>query len=1082
MSLRWKLVRFLSAEKVIDPPPEETPSPSGLFVGLKLGSGLQGSSTHRASPSPPSSSPTLEDGSYQRHLRELASATSRATAAHSAQNVYALALARGVMEVFLFGGEGICPPEKLITEAESTLPSLQLRSEPSSAHYEVRAHDPNISALTVVSRSPEEMPLIVTVGNDSKYACVKLWGFSHVTGAVGAPQGRYPADVTREPPSAPYLLVLSAVLKTQTDVVPSSVAVLDGSDPDAPLRAIAVGFEDGSVTIFRGDLLREQSTTIHVSPAPGEMREAQPVLSLAFCDDALMCVTSQSVAAIRTESGKGSSSGTTDGRRTYESDFVSSRSYIREVLDSRGASHASAVTHVIDSGEIVVAREEALYFFSKDARGSCLAFPSQGPATIVAAFGPYVVHATEPHSLVVYDVQSKILAYRGNTSILSVYADNEKRTACIVLADCSILRFEEAPLESRVRMLISRHLHSSAIQLAKIESSPLPSAPSQLFTDAVQQYASFLMQKNDYDEAAEQLIGTIGGSIEPSWVITRLVEQPGLRSGLRSYLEALHRAGQASFVHTRVLITCYRHDRARAAILSADHKSDPSDEHIIQFMTDVDWTEPQVDTAIDICRDAGLFGVAEMVARKRQRNILLARTLVDDLDDVQSALAHLRELSDRSEALQIAELCGRKLLARSPKEFVTIATRLISDQPSSSYPSGSQPVSSVAALERLAKLFVDRPQWLAALLEGVLNRASASIPQQQAPALWLMLFEALTRADVDRNSRAPVGRSALRVLQSRTAKIDLHDALQIAEQYGHGPCLEHIYEHLRMYRELAQHLRWSGDVEALLRSCRRHGTREPRLWLEALRLLAPRAGAEQAAREYSSTSDSDGTPGKISRGRMRSALTECMYALDKSGLLSPVEIMDTVCAACPEGGWSIVETYFERTIERLSLKAKEEESAAMNLAQESTDMKAETQKLCGAVIIKPRACGVCEDDLTLPSVHFFCGHSYRAACITPSGVSPMLHIGGDAGSADGLYAGSQVSGSVSEMAGDLDSNIWTDVECPRCAPELDAMESMRNALEERNERHDDFFRQLRGSKGSGGYNIVMGYLARSAFL
>jgi hypothetical protein len=218
-------------------------------------------------------------------------------------------------------------------------------------------------------------------------------------------------------------------------------------------------------------------------------------------------------------------------------------------------------------------------------------------------------------------------------------------------------------------------------------------------------------------------------------------------------------------------------------------------------------------------------------------------------------------------------------------------------------------------------------------------------------------------------------------------------------------------------------------------------------------------------------------------------LQEAMYALDSSGILTPAEIVDTVCAVSPDGDWGLLQRYFEQTIGLLSSRAQEKEVLAASLTIEAREMRSENARLGEAVIIKSRTCGVCEDELNLPSVHFFCGHSFHAPCIMPASTSPMLLVSrADVGLDHGFF-GIDSNGPARGAAGDngfaghgFESGLWTEAECPRCAPELDAIVSMRNALEEKNARHDDFFRLLRGAQRNGGYETVMGSLARSAFL
>jgi hypothetical protein len=1110
MSPRWKLLRFQTAEKLL-------PAASAARDGAPS----QPSHALSAGRAPAAPSPAADRTAL---LRQFASACDGAAASHAAHGVYALLLSRGAVEVFLF-------PAGQLRRADAAAAPPAVTAAP--AHFVVAAHESCVTAVRVVApRAEGELPMFVTVGLDSKLVSVKLWRVSELPPgeAAVARAGRF-VDDTAAGGEPRRVVTCAAALRMPSEAQPSAVAVLGGERVGGgALRVVAVGFDDASVVVFQGDLLRERYTRVRVAQAPGEMRDARPVTFLAFCQDDVMVVTEQSVAVLRPLYDKPASPSGKDG--AGERPLPSG--YEREALDSRGALEGHTVAHVVRTDEIVVAREEALYFFNKDGRGQCLAFPSEGSNACIAAVGPYVVHAAMPNAVVVYDVTTKVIAYRGTGNVRDLFADEEKRSVLLVMTDKSLVLLEEVPLESRVHTLVSRGMYSAAISMAKAEGSESsasareqPSRPSALYTSAVRQYAEFLMGKSDYDSAAAQLIGTIGGSIEPSWVITRLVEQPGLRSGLRSYLEALHYAGEASFVHTRVLITCYRHDRARAAILQTQTASQDrtADEHIIQVLTDVDWSVREVDMAIDLCCNAGLYGVAESVARRRGRIVRLAQTLVEHLDNVPAGLDVLKSVVDRGEAFDITDLCGRKMLAQEPKEFVSIAADMISCSGSrvssergdeaSALSAASSAASSVrshaktqdpmAPVTHLARLFVDRPRWLASLLESVVTRAASnSTTDEELEALWLMLFEALTRVDMDRSACAPTGRSALKVLQSRMAKINLREALVISERYGHNPCLEYIYEHLRMYRELAQHLRITNDNTGMVRACRRHGKREPLLWLEAVRLfslqvdtleicdgdsnlsLMKKAAAdtgdtgENVQRSVQRRHDSDAVKSHDTNSA-REYLQEAILALDSSGMMSPAEIVEAVCLACPRGHWSIARSYFEQIVGRLTSRAKEEEAAAAALGVEALGVRSECTRLGEAVIVKPKFCGVCDDILTAPSVHFFCNHSYHVACVTSSALSP-LPVDETRSGGMGLRMFGGIGSRAAGPAETDDAAVWAEMECPLCAPELDAVMSMRNALEEKNGRHDDFYRVLQSTKRDGGFDTVISFLSRSPFL
>ena len=117
-----------------------------------------------------------------------------------------------------------------------------------------------------------------------------------------------------------------------------------------------------------------------------------------------------------------------------------------------------------------------------------------------------------------------------------------------------------------------------------------------------------------------------------------------------------------------------------------------------------------------------------------------------------------------------------------------------------------------------------------------------------------------------------------------------------------------------------------------------------------------------------------------------------------------------------------------------------------------------------AVVIKPRTCASCEDAISVPAVHFFCEHSFHASCLAP---------GTSGGSSPAAYV---VAGGVMD---DGKGGMWGE-ECPKCAPEFDAMVSMRQALQDKNGRHDEFFGTLKGAKD--GFASMIEFLERSPFI
>lgn len=844
------------------------------------------------------------------------------------------------------------------------------------------------------------------------------------------------------------------------------------------------------------------------------MIQAHPVVFLGYIADVLYCVSEMSVCVILPI--------LVDGNPAFR----------RDILDNLGVPRSSLCCILQPSAQLVVARPQALYFFHCEGRGPCLAFPTEGPKASISSCGNYLIHSTAPSSITIYDVINRLIAFRGKGLVSSSFdtTTDGLHTAMLCIAEGTILKLTEISLDQRINLLLKRGLYVPAVALARSEIDADGPQSKAVLLKALCQYSEHLMSRGRYDDAAEQLVETISDDLEPSWVITRLVEQPGLRSGLRFYLEALHAAGKAAFVHTKVLITCYRHDRARGTILGSKATEKTTDEYVINVFSDVDWSEEQVDAAISLCREAGLFEVAERVSRRRCRYVQLACTLVEDLNQPEKALELLYSLSD-DEAGHVIEACGRHLLVGDPSRFVKYLAQAICHS-TTAMPIGR--LGPTLRLESFLPLFVDMPAWRAVLLENIV-KTPGGLPTAEVPKVWLLLFESLVCVDVvdhlhsdshtkvlhsvpasdEVDAEVPVrgrvnqtvrndkvrtiGRRALKVLQSRRSVIDLRAALEIAELYGHDPCLEYLYEHLQKYHELGICLRTSENGPSLLRACRRHGERDPHLWIECLRYFTPIAAKEEYGTTESSAEEeisgrksskslnmenkgiddtsfskiiADGESDKMSA---LDIMEEAIIALDRNGMLSSLELIDVVTRACPNGAWGLIREYFERCASALQRDATISEHNSLLLETELKELRKEAKRLGEeTVVIKPKTCASCEDAISIPAVHFFCEHSFHASCLAPGGVV-MGGMGTRSGSASSLISGYSTAVSFAEER----TGMWGE-ECPRCAPELDAMVSMRQALQEKNNRHDDFFASLEGSRD--GFSQIIEYLERSPFI
>ena len=255
--------------------------------------------------------------------------------------------------------------------------------------------------------------------------------------------------------------------------------------------------------------------------------QSKPVVYLDFCNPFFYCVTELFVCLIEPLEG------------------MQKVTYQRIVLDNSGIHNPALCCVMQHSQELVVAKKEALYFFNHDGRGPCLAFSTnvEDKSSIISV-GTYIIHCTAPNVITAYDIANKLIAYRGKGTVLAAFTGltDDAYAAILHLAGASVLKLIEIPLNDRVNMLLKRGLYVPTVALASAQRGK---HNADIRVRALRQYAEYLMSKDRYNNTAEQLVQTIGNGVEPSWVITRLIEQSGLRSGLRHHLDRLHSHGKA---------------------------------------------------------------------------------------------------------------------------------------------------------------------------------------------------------------------------------------------------------------------------------------------------------------------------------------------------------------------------------------------------------------------------------------------------------------------------------------------------------------------------------------------------------
>ncbi|KAG0233879.1 hypothetical protein BGW42_007086 [Actinomortierella wolfii] len=416
------------------------------------------------------------------------------------------------------------------------------------------------------------------------------------------------------------------------------------------LTQIAVGFANGTVILIHGDLMKEKAT----GQRP-VLQNDEPVTGLGFKEQ-----PRGSILYIAT----------TAKVMTYNT----YNKTLQTLDDNQGGGLGCVVMNEL-THELAIARDEAIFFYSSDGRGPAFAF--QGPKTYITFFKSYLVSvspmsmpygnsrsiglntpapANDTTKLTIIDTVNKFVAYTATfpQGIRSVIC--EWGSIYIVENNGKVYRLDEMDTSVKLDILFKKNMYVLAINLAH----------SQKYDDAsiseiIKKYGDHLYDKGDYDGAMGQYIRTIS-RLEPSYVIRKFLDAQRIYN-LTSYLQELHSAGFANDDHTTLLLNCYTKLKDVKRL----------DEFI---KTDSDLTF-DLETAIQVCRQAGYHEHAVYLAEKFEQHDLYLTIQIDDLKQYDRALAYMRRLGP-VEADKNLQKYGKVLLTHLPEKTTQLLVDLCS--------------------------------------------------------------------------------------------------------------------------------------------------------------------------------------------------------------------------------------------------------------------------------------------------------------------------------------------------------------------------------------------------------------------
>ncbi|XP_050531925.1 vacuolar protein sorting-associated protein 11 homolog [Daktulosphaira vitifoliae] len=745
--------------------------------------------------------------------------------------------------------------------------------------------------------------LLITIGEDEldSYALLKVWDLER-----------------RDRQNNPTCIRTSKLPKLERA---TTLCVTDNR------LLMAVGFIDGSIVLYKGDLSRDRNSKPKVLKNLG-----QEITGMAF----KYVVNNQWYLFVSTASS------------VQQFNLSSKDSYPMTVLDAVGCDFKCSVLVNGPDGHFMIAKEDAIYCYTVDSRGPC--YVVGGQKIILHWFRSYLiivskdsgkshntvtVSSTTKHSdeiaavsLTILDIQNKFIVFTTTMrEIISVLS--EWGSLYVLTASGSLSQLIEKDLQSKLSVLFKKNLYDVAVRMAKSQQYD-----SQALINIFRQYGDHLYTKGDHSGAVEQYIKTIG-KLEPSYVIKKFLDSQYIDS-LTTYLHALHKSGAATKDHTTLLFNCY----------SKLNSLDKLQEFILVKNDNIEF---DVDVAIKVCRKSSPEN-ALALAKKHNRHSLYIKILLDDQHDYSAALEYVKNLSI-DESVQIIKQYSNVFMENVPMDTVNFLKKLCSACYSNT---NENTLINCACPEDFIYLLLDDSQLLVEFLDhfrDFLGKWSISIINIYIEHC-LIVWKKANNTD----SRVEIEKKILNILESADVNCDYLQVLILATSFEFKPAVVYIYEHNKQFVKLVHYYLSLNDYNGAIECCRRHGHTEPKLWIIV----------------FKSAISDEHFPLNV--------LEEVLNEIEMKSLLSSYFILSSLAKSKVINIGHI--RAFLTNLFTTEKRTLEKDKEMVNKYEKDTENINNTiEKLKNnAIVFQGLRCSACNNQLELPSVHFMCQHSYHQHC------------------------------------------------------------------------------------------------------
>ncbi|CAB3404657.1 unnamed protein product [Caenorhabditis bovis] len=548
------------------------------------------------------------------------------------------------------------------------------------------------------------------------------------------------------------------------------------------LSAVVVGFADGAVLFYHGDVLADKGLNTRWTrirdPAPSEGSISG--LSIAYVPGG------KTVIFVITP-------------RHVFSYVLENRTVVNVNKHEANGASPDCWTFDESTGQLVVASREMVYFYDADqcrdadgGVGRCLQLGRSQEKLQLVASGQYLALLTKQTSLIqksefmtmmtVYDIKGQYIGFACSLpSLCRLFVIGS--TMYVLSSDGTLSDLTEKNLNTKLDILFKKNLFDVALGIAKNSKDG-----SDHLKSIHAKYADYLYSKGDYENAIDQYKETIG-MLEPSYVIKKYLDGSKLVQ-LCIYLEYLHDAGKENSHHTNILLNAYAKRGEKKKIMNflnrlidGTRRADILD----VFKILVQWNYLQE---------------ASLLATKFRLDNEALSVIIEKSHNYSLAVKYISK-KKTEEALKHLERFGRILLRKVKDETISLLLDVVSRSDQENI-----------EISSLLDIFIGENEAAESFIEFTMNRSEAY--------------------DSNTTTESELSENIFPLINKENEVFALH----LAELFDCPPVVEYILKRSHRINELMAFYQKKNDLRSIVELCKSSEADRDAIWLDALSFVS----------------------------------------------------------------------------------------------------------------------------------------------------------------------------------------------------------------------------------------------------